>query len=108
MAADRRAGKILHVGKQPRARTRTAVGARSAPTPSRSARSRDGGALRPPSERGGQFWWRAVGDNNKLMAASELMISKQSCLDAIATVKNEALVAHLDDMTTQPATRGAV
>jgi uncharacterized protein YegP (UPF0339 family) len=38
----------------------------------------------------GQFWWRAMGDNNKIMAASELMTNKQWCLDAIATVKREA------------------
>jgi uncharacterized protein YegP (UPF0339 family) len=24
----------------------------------------------------GQYWWRAVGDNNEIMAASELMHSK--------------------------------
>lgn len=41
----------------------------------------------------GQFWWRAVGDNNKIMAASELMQDKQSCLDAIAVVQAEAATA---------------
>jgi uncharacterized protein YegP (UPF0339 family) len=56
----------------------------------------------------GQFWWRAVGDNNKIMAASELMTSKQSCLDAITTVKDEALVARVDDMTNETVARGAV
>jgi uncharacterized protein YegP (UPF0339 family) len=56
----------------------------------------------------GQFWWRAVGDNNKIMAASELMTNKQSCLDAIATVKREAATARVDDKTAETSTRGAV
>lgn len=55
-----------------------------------------------------QFWWRAVGDNNEIMAASELMTSKQSCLDAIATVKREALTARVDDSSAETIARGAV
>jgi uncharacterized protein YegP (UPF0339 family) len=38
----------------------------------------------------GQYWWRAVGDNNEIMAASELMTSKQSCEHAIAVIQAEA------------------
>lgn len=35
----------------------------------------------------GQYWWRAVGDNNEIMAASELMATKQSCKHAIGVIK---------------------
>jgi len=56
----------------------------------------------------GQFWWRAVGDNNEIMAASELMTGKQSCLDAIATVKREAATARVDDSSAETSARGAV
>ena len=31
----------------------------------------------------GQYWWRAVGDNNEIMAASELLTTKQSAERAI-------------------------
>ncbi len=48
----------------------------------------------------GKYWWRAIGDNNKIMAASELMESKQSCLSAIVTMKSEAL---LEPRTMRPA-----
>lgn len=56
----------------------------------------------------GQFWWRAVGDNNEIMAGSELMDDKQSCLDAIAVVKVEAANAKVYDKTEMPKERGAV
>lgn len=56
----------------------------------------------------GQFWWPAVGDNNKIMAASELMTNKQSCIDAIATVKREAATARVDDNTAETSNRGVV
>jgi uncharacterized protein YegP (UPF0339 family) len=36
----------------------------------------------------GKFRWRAVGDNNEIMAASQMMERKQSCLDSIATVQD--------------------
>jgi uncharacterized protein YegP (UPF0339 family) len=47
----------------------------------------------------GKFWWRAVGDNNKIMAASELMDAKASCESAIATIKREASNAKVVDHT---------
>lgn len=47
----------------------------------------------------GKFWWRAVGDNTKIMAASELMESKASCETAIDTIKGEASTAKVVDHT---------
>jgi len=41
----------------------------------------------------GQYWWRAVGDNNEVMAASELMTTKQSCEHAIRVIKAQAAAA---------------
>ena len=38
----------------------------------------------------GQYWWRAVGDNNEIMAASELMKTKQNCEHAISVMQAEA------------------
>ncbi len=38
----------------------------------------------------GQYWWRAVGDNNEIMAASELMTSKQSCEHSIRVIQAQA------------------
>jgi uncharacterized protein YegP (UPF0339 family) len=56
----------------------------------------------------GKFWWRAVGDNNEIMAASELMESKQACKDAIATVQAEAAGAQVIDKTSETKERGSV
>ena len=47
----------------------------------------------------GQYWWRAVGDNNEIMAASELMKSKQSVEHAISVIKAEAADARLIDQS---------
>lgn len=47
----------------------------------------------------GKFWWRGVGNNNEIMCASQLMTSKQSCLDSIATVKAEARAGEIKDKT---------
>lgn len=49
-----------------------------------------------------------MGDNNEIMAAAELMTGKQSCLDAIATVKRAAATARVDDSTAETSARGAV
>jgi uncharacterized protein YegP (UPF0339 family) len=51
----------------------------------------------------GKFWWRAVGNNNEIMAASQMMARKQSCLDSIATVQHEAMKAETVDKTDQPS-----
>lgn len=57
----------------------------------------------------GKFWWRAVADgNHEIMAASELMERKQSCVDAIAIVKREAAYAQVDDSTNEIKERGSV
>ncbi len=47
----------------------------------------------------GQYWWRAVGDNNEIMAASELMTTKQSSEHAISVVKQEAATASARDQS---------
>ena len=51
----------------------------------------------------GKYWWRAVGNNNEIMAASQMMERKQSCLDAIATVQREAAKAETMDKTDKPS-----
>ena len=56
----------------------------------------------------GKFWWRAVGNNNQIMAASELMESKQSCQSAIEVVEAEAAIAPVYDKTSEVAERGSV
>lgn len=56
----------------------------------------------------GKFWWRAVGDNNEIMAASELMTTKKACQDAIAVVKAEAATGNVYDKTNETKERGAV
>ena len=52
---------------------------------------------------GGKFWWRAVGNNNEIMAASQIMERKQSCLDSIETVQREAVKAEIVDRTDEPS-----
>ena len=47
----------------------------------------------------GQYWWRAVGDNHEIMAASELMKSKQSVEHAISVIQAEAASAPVRDQT---------
>ena len=47
----------------------------------------------------GQYWWRAVGDNNEIMAASELMKAKQSVEHAISVIQAEAASARVVDQS---------
>jgi uncharacterized protein YegP (UPF0339 family) len=49
--------------------------------------------------RAGKFWWRAVGGNHEIMAASELMNNKADCTSAINTVKTTAASAAVADKT---------
>jgi uncharacterized protein YegP (UPF0339 family) len=56
----------------------------------------------------GKFWWRAVGDNNKILAASELMESKQGCLNGITVVQHGAVRAKIHDLTYETTERGQV
>jgi len=53
----------------------------------------------------GQYWWRAVGDNNEIMAASEMLSSKQVCQSAIETVQREAAQARVHDKTGEVSAR---
>lgn len=54
------------------------------------------------------YWWRAVGDNNEIMAASELMSTKQSCTDAIKVIKAQASTGNVIDKTDEITERGNV
>lgn len=56
----------------------------------------------------GKYWWRAVGDNNKILAASELMETKQACKNGIAVVQQGARTAPVRDKTGVVKTRGQV
>ncbi len=47
----------------------------------------------------GQYWWRAVGDNNEIMAASELMTTKQSCEHSIRVIQDQAASASVLDQS---------
>ena len=51
----------------------------------------------------GKFWWRAVGNNNEIMAASQMMERKQSCLDSIDTIQREAEKAEIVDKSDEPS-----
>jgi uncharacterized protein YegP (UPF0339 family) len=56
----------------------------------------------------GKFWWRAVAVNNEILAASELMNSKQSCENGIRVVMEGAGSAEVVDMTHETKEREAV
>lgn len=56
----------------------------------------------------GKFWWRAVGDNNEIMAASQLMTAKQSCKDSVGVVQKDAAAAPVYDKTDEVMERGDV
>jgi uncharacterized protein YegP (UPF0339 family) len=47
--------------------------------------------------KGGEFFWQLVGRNGEVMAVSEGMSRKQSCLDSIASVKSSAGAADVVD-----------
>lgn len=47
----------------------------------------------------GQFYWFLRGANGEIMCTSETMRSKQSCKDAIASIRAGAAGADLVDMT---------
>ena len=56
-----------------------------------------------------KYWWRAVSDgNSEILAASELLETKQECLHAINIVKREAHLARIDDMTHVTSVKGQV
>lgn len=47
----------------------------------------------------GQFWWQLVAGNGEVLAASEQLVNKQSCLSAIESVKKNAADAPVVDKT---------
>jgi uncharacterized protein YegP (UPF0339 family) len=47
----------------------------------------------------GEFYWQLVGGNGEVMAVSEQMSRKQSCLDSIASVQKNAAGAQVVDKT---------
>ena len=56
----------------------------------------------------GKYWWRAVGDNSKILAASKLMNSKAACENGIAVVRDGAKTAPVYDKTDETTERGSV
>jgi uncharacterized protein len=49
--------------------------------------------------KGGEFFWQLVGSNGEVMAVSEGMSRKQSCLDSIDSIKRNAASADVVDKT---------
>ena len=54
----------------------------------------------------GQYWWRAVGDNNEIMAASEMLTTKQSAEHSISVVQSDAASAPVYDQSENATRRG--
>lgn len=51
------------------------------------------------SQKTGQYWWVAKGENNKTLCSSELYTTKQSAKDTIKVVKQGAASASVYDET---------
>jgi uncharacterized protein YegP (UPF0339 family) len=51
------------------------------------------------SSRNGQYWWVAKGENHETLCSSELMATKQSCINGIRVVKDGATNANVYDET---------
>jgi uncharacterized protein YegP (UPF0339 family) len=51
------------------------------------------------SSANGQYWWVAKGGNHETLCSSELMISKESCLNGIRVIKEGAATAAVYDET---------
>jgi uncharacterized protein YegP (UPF0339 family) len=47
--------------------------------------------------KGGEFYWQLVAGNGEVMASSEGMTRKQSCLDSIDSIKKNASSADVVD-----------
>jgi len=47
----------------------------------------------------GEFYWQLVGGNGEVMAISEGMTRKQSCMDSIDSIKRRAADADVVDMS---------
>lgn len=46
-----------------------------------------------------QYWWVAKGNNNETLCHSEMLASKQACINAIRVIKNDADIATVYDET---------
>jgi hypothetical protein len=55
--------------------------------------------------KGGEFFWQLVGGNGEVMANSEGMSRKQSCMDSIESIKRSAAGADVVDRTDEEAGR---
>ncbi len=49
----------------------------------------------------GEFYWQVVGGNGEVMAFSQGMSRKQSCLDSIESIKKNASSADIDDRSNE-------
>jgi uncharacterized protein YegP (UPF0339 family) len=46
-----------------------------------------------------KYWWVAKGNNHEPMCHSEMLSSKQACINAIKTIKSEAAAGSVYDET---------
>lgn len=51
------------------------------------------------SSKNGQYWWVAKGENHETLCSSELMTTKESCLNGIRVIKQGAVAAAVYDET---------
>lgn len=49
--------------------------------------------------KGGEFYWQLVGSNGEVMAFSEGMTRKESCMNSIDSIKRKAASADVVDMS---------
>jgi uncharacterized protein YegP (UPF0339 family) len=49
--------------------------------------------------KGGEFYWQLVGSNGEVMAFSEGMTRKESCMNSINSIKRKAASADVVDMS---------
>ena len=52
-----------------------------------------------PSTPGHKYWWAGRGGNHEVTCVSEVLSSKQACIDAIRVVKREAPTGLVYDET---------
>ena len=51
----------------------------------------------------GQFWWQLVAGNGEVMASSEAMTRKESCLSSIESIRGGAANAEVVDRSDEEA-----
>ena len=49
--------------------------------------------------KGGEFYWQLVGSNGEVMAFSEGMTRRESCMNSIDSIKRNAASADVVDMS---------